>query len=229
VIQYPDNIDGPWEREAYIRNSIQTALKEYSNIKPQDEIIISDIDEIPDVSKIEYSVKFRGTKLLGLDLYHYHLNMQLNNDNAQWIGPVMSEYKYFTSGNDFRRRFRHHHVDPKVPFWIYNLAKSRIESVKYNQQVRIIPDAGWHFSYLGDIKSIVDKIESFKYSQSTYNKFDDEELDKIEKSIKEGKDLFDIGRDFKIVDIDDNLPDYIINNKEKFSEYFISDNSEIHN
>ena len=72
VDKYPENTnDDAWIYERYQRNMIKEGL---TNCKPDDVIIVSDIDEIPNPSKItEYKNK-KGIKVFKQKMYYYFLN-----------------------------------------------------------------------------------------------------------------------------------------------------------
>ena len=77
-----------WERESFQRNTINEGLKEGKN---EDIIIVSDIDEIPNLRKIDFSK---------IDEYVYafsqvHSMYKLNLiRNEKWIGTKLCKKKY---------------------------------------------------------------------------------------------------------------------------------------
>ena len=78
-----------------------------------------------------------------------------------------------------------------------------------------IPNAGWHFSYLGGIDRIKQKLEAYSHIE-----FDTPTVkDNLAKNIAEGKDIF--GRPdhrFELVPIDDSFPKELVNNRDKYKE-----------
>lgn len=79
--------------------------------------------------------------------------------------------------------------------------------------------AGWHFSFLGDIKY---KLESYNHAPE-YNKPPFNTPEHIKKCVSDGKDLFNRKGtrkiDFKFVYDLDYLPEYVLNNMDKFEKY----------
>ena len=63
------------------------------------------------------------------------------------------------------------------------------------------------------------KIRSFAHTEFDEEKFFN--LNNIEASIKQKKDLFHRGYSFKKVELDKNFPDYILKNKNKLEEWII--------
>jgi len=94
----------------------------------------------------------------------------------------------------------------KYPFW-------RID--KYNQEIIY---GGWHFSFLQSPSQILTKIKSFSHGE--FNKDGINEKN-IEEKILRNEDIFERKNKLKKVTIDNSYPDYIINNKEKLSNWII--------
>ena len=90
-----------------------------------------------------------------------------------------------------------------------------------------IDDGGWHFSYIGGAKRVIEKINTFSHQELNSSEFKNE--NKIIKLIKEGKDIFErkkgdpmlMGNEpinIKYVYIDAQFPNYIRMNKRKFKK-----------
>lgn len=73
----------------------------------------------------------------------------------------------------------------------------------------------WHFSFFGGRDRIEDKIHSFSHEE-----YDTKEvIDNIDLALEQNTDLF--SRDYKMIYTDNNnLPKYLLDNKEKFSHWF---------
>ena len=102
--------DNPWSRENFQRNCISLGLKE---ALPEDLIIISDADEIPDlennkIRNIMSNKKYAVFKQLS---FYYKLNMH-NVTLPYWYGSRISYKKYLKSPQWLRDlKFK------KRPFW----------------------------------------------------------------------------------------------------------------
>lgn len=76
---------------------------------------------------------------------------------------------------------------------------------------------GWHFSFLGDIRFISDKINDFSHQEFNNEEFNTPE--KIQEAIENGLDMF--GRDFsfKAFDPEALLPSFILGNQTQYGKY----------
>ncbi|MFC7175736.1 hypothetical protein [Halosegnis marinus] len=221
VVEYPENLTSAWEREYYLRDSIHEALKIKSNISPEDELIISDADEVPRPRAVERGVNTSGIKILSQSLHYYYFNYVLDGGSL-WLGPVMSKYRDLTSPQDFRDRYTQHREDiGGVPERPYLFVLQLLLSVGNQRRVTILPDAGWHFSYIGDVEYMIDKIETFSHTELNEEQFKDRE--RIERAIANGRDLFGEGLRFNAIDVGERLPAYLRVNEAEFSDYLYRD------
>jgi beta-1,4-mannosyl-glycoprotein beta-1,4-N-acetylglucosaminyltransferase len=194
-IKIPDNISVTWDREIYQRNSPIEKIKEISD--NNDLIITSDLDEIPSTEVLEnYKDWFEINSLYHFkqNMYMYYLN---NFKDDKWYGTRVCSLSYLKkrSIDDIRQSTEN---------------EDKLEGF-------IIENAGWHFTYLGGEEQIKYKLESFSHQE--HNNLH------IKSNIKEylNKNLDIFGRNvrYKIVDIDDSYPQYIVENKEKLSRFII--------
>ena len=89
-------------------------------------------------------------------------------------------------------------------------------SKTYEHNYSIIENGGWHFSWIGNAKTIIKKIESTAHTELDQKKIKD--IKNIEAYIDQKKSFVDESN-FKKVDIETNLPSYISQNREKFSQF----------
>ena len=186
--------------EQHQRNSIMKGLK---NCKEDDLIILSDVDEIPDLSKINSFEKKNKYAVFSQKMFGYKINL-LNETENNWHGSKICLKKNFKSPQWLRDlKFK------KYPFW-------RIDKIR---NLQIIENGGWHFAYLQKPENILNKIKSFAHGE--FNKENFTNLENIKKKINMKKDIFNRGITYKKVTIDNSFPKYIIENKEKFKEWII--------
>jgi len=185
--------------EQHQRNSIMKGLK---NCLDDDLIILSDVDEIPDLTKLDQFNKRNKYAVFSQKAFAYKFNL-LNNAENNWHGSKMCLKKHLKSPQWLRNlKFK------KYPFW-------RIDKP---QNIQIIENGGWHFAYLLDSQGISKKIKSFAHGED--NKKDNTDVDKIEKKME--KLLHPTkGFELKKIEIDETFPNYIIENKEKLKEWII--------
>ncbi len=196
-INFNKHIGGESPIEQHQRNSLMEGIK---NASADDFIILSDSDEIPDLTKFSEIKKNKKYIAFSQKMFMYKLNLQ-NLDESNWIGSKITKKKYIKSMQDLRNlKFK------QFPFW-------RID--KINQQIII---GGWHFSYLQTPKQILNKVKSFSHGE-----YNDESLNEknIEEKILKNEDIFNRNIRLKKVPIDESYPDFIIQNKQKFLDWTI--------
>ena len=196
-INFTNHIGGESPVEQYQRNYLIEGLKD---AMPDDYIILSDSDEIPDLTKIPNISKIKKYTAFSQKMYMYKLNLQ-NLGESNWIGSKITKKKYISSMQHLRNlKFKNY------PFW-------RID--KYNLQ---IIQGGWHFSYLQTPDEILTKIKSFSHGE--FNKEDINKND-IQEKILKNEDIFGRETKLKKVNLDESYPEYIVKNKAKFSNWII--------
>ena len=185
-----------WERENYNRNFIVKGLNE---AKPEDYIMISDLDEIPKLTNLKIFEKEKYTAFKQ-KMFYYRFNLH-NLTEPDWIGTKVCKKKYLKSPQWLRNQ-----KVKKYPFW-------RLDKINWN----IIENGGWHFSFVMTDRGIKNKIES--YAHSEFNKKDYKDIKNIKKNISLKKDLF--GRPFKFIKVNaqNKLPKYLSLNKKKFGKF----------
>ena len=186
--------------ERHQRNSIMKGLK---NCSDDDLVVISDVDEIPDLNKLNLFNHKKKYAVFLQKKFDYKLNL-LNETEGDWHGSKICLKKNLKSPQWLRDlKFK------KNPFW-------RIDKIR---DLQIIRDGGWHFSYLQSPDDILKKIVSFSHGEHNVPAFANQK--NIEEKIKMQKNIFDLGFSYRKIDIDHTFPKYIIENKEKLKEWII--------
>lgn len=161
-------------------------------IKTNDVIMLSDVDEIPDLtflSKIK-TTNFYGIKTSLHNFYYYNISCR---KKVKWPGTV------FVSAEIFQNKIN-------FDFELIRNARHSFPLIGKNGDYT---SGGWHFSYFGNIDYIIDKIKSFSHSEYSGEKYTNPE--KIKELIESKKDLFfreDEGEQFESV-VETYLPKYI--------------------
>ena len=197
IEKFPNNLSN-WGRENFQRNYISNGLEE---ARDEDYVIISDVDEIPNLINIKNIDKFKFTAFKQ-KLFYYKLNL-INQSEPFWFGSKMCKKKYL-----------------KYPQWlrkqkVKNYSFWRFFKIKWN----IIDQGGWHFSFLMTAKQIKKKLSSYAHAEYNNNYFKD--LKGINFSIEKGEDLFDRKFKFKKIILDKDFPKYILENKSNFSQWIV--------
>jgi len=197
----PETIKKPHEGgeslvEQYQRNSLMKVLNKAND---DDIIILSDVDEIPDLKKLNLFNK-NNYGVFSQKMFMYKINF-LNIDENNWHGSKICLKKNLKSPQWLRNlKFK------KYPFW-------RIDKP---QNLQIIENGGWHFAYLLDSEKISEKIKSFAHGED--NKKDNTDVDKIEVKMEK---LLHPTKGFELtkVKIDNSFPKYILNNLSYYEKW----------
>ena len=130
----------------------------------------------------------------------YKLNLQ-NLNESNWIGSKITKKKFISTMQNLRNlKFK------EYPFW--RLDKKNLQII----------NGGWHFSFLQTSKQILEKIKSYSHGEFNNGKISESE---IEQKILNNEDIFNRGFKLKKVQLDSSYPEYILNNKQKFSKWLI--------
>tara|TARA_B100002052_G_C15847589_1_gene583320 strand:- start:59 stop:865 length:807 start_codon:yes stop_codon:yes gene_type:complete len=185
--------------EQHQRNSILKGLKKCDD---NDLIILSDVDEIPDLNKLKLFNK-NNYAVFSQKMFIYKLNL-LNMSENNWHGSKICLKKNFKSPQWLRNlKFK------KYPFW-------RIDKPK---NLQIIENGGWHFSYLQKAENISKKIKSFSHGEFNKDHIINEE--NIKHKIEKGEDIFEREHKIKKIEIDSSFPEYILKNKDKLKDWIV--------
>ena len=183
--------------EQFQRNSLLEGIKDSS---PDDFVILSDSDEIPDLSKLKEINPNKKFIAFSQKMFMYKLNLQ-NLDESNWIGSRLTKKKNISSMQDLRNlKFK------KYPFW-------RLD--KYNLQ---IIQGGWHFSFLQTPQQILKKVKSFSHGEFNNDTIN---LKLIEEKIIKNEDIFGRGLTLEKVELNSTYPNFIIKNKNKLLKWII--------
>ncbi|MFD2601443.1 hypothetical protein [Flavobacterium suzhouense] len=201
----------PWKLEFYQRNSILKGLK---GCKLDDVVLISDIDEIPRASVIKEYQEKGIDRIYGLkmDMFMYFFNHKLIYDkesrmtkeesvNGIWFGTAMLPYKLLK----------------QTPV---RIRKTLMRTLRRKQVYDIIPNAGWHFTFMGGFNKIKQKLEAFSHTEYNLDRIKDENF--INDCLCSGKDILGRNMEFQVMPTIESLPEYLKREEvqQKFSEHF---------
>ena len=196
-VDFDKHTGGESPIEQHQRNALMEGVKKAS---PEDLIILSDSDEIPDLTKLSKINNKKKFVAFSQKMFMYKLNLQ-NLEESNWIGSRITKKKNIKSFQDLRNlKFKDY------PFW-------RID--KLNQQ---IINGGWHFSYMQTPSQILNKIKSFSHGEYNNDSLSEKS---IQKKILSNEDIFGRGIRLEKIRIDNTFPEYIIQNLDKYSDWII--------
>ncbi len=201
------------KRENSQRNYILEGLKD---AEPDDMILISDLDEIPNLEQNNLNEINNRLIFFKQKLFYYKFNLML--ESFEWFGTKACRKKLLLSPQWLRNI-----KDKNYPFWRLDTIFSR---TKY-QDICFVENGGWHFSYLKTAKNIEKKLTSYLH----HREYDLKPIgeDGIQKMINNKKPVynlkvdskknkFDGGEELKITSTDE-LPNYIKNNLDKYKNW----------
>ena len=221
------NITNRWDYDYYQKNYILKILKDL-NIDDDDDILISDIDEIPYKNMLTKGISILDNNFI--ILFHlieikYWLNSIPRNE---FIGCFLLKYSKLKKYNDtqleIRNKYCHHRT---------------YDSVKKKNGVHVLKNSGLHLTTMGDFDCKKYKVQSFAH----------EEIDNIENTRLDNKIIYSpilkhnnekyrnetniydwltfnnvtkINKDtFNNIELSDELFDEIKNNRERYINLFL--------
>ena len=210
---YRKSIFNAWKRENLQRNQISVGL---SDAQEEDWVIISDLDEIPNLSGIKLKDINDNLVFFKQDMMYYKFNLRL--ENYTWVGSKACKMKNLESPQWIRDI-----KDRKYNWWRVDTYFSKR---KYSN-ILFVENGGWHFSYLKKPKDIEKKLKSYlhhiDYDMNPVGEKGIQEMINNKKTIynikadqKENK--FDGTNKLNKIDIN-LLPSYILENKDKLKDW----------
>ncbi len=151
--------NGSWYLENEQRNALHLAAK-YMDEK--DMVITGDLDEIPNPAVLKKLKAPDVPFALSMIFHNYYMNCRISKGEKLWNGSIVSNGKTFFEN---------------TPQQLRNNRNS------YKQ----IKKGGWHFSYLGGVEKIKDKLQAFAHTEFNKPEYFDEAH--ILASLENGQDV----------------------------------------
>ena len=212
------DIDGKYIFNAYKRENAQRNLisQGLKNASLDDLIIISDVDEIPNLEKINFNKIKNEILVFRQDMFYYKFNLKLSN--FKWTGSKACKMKKLISPQWLRNI-----KDKKFAFYRIDTFFS---STKY-RNLKFIEDGGWHYTNMKNAKEIEHKLRSYLHHQEF--EANHINLEQIEKIIKSKKAIYNVNADKRqgkfgegpqLIKINsDKIPNYLKNNPQIYSKW----------
>jgi beta-1,4-mannosyl-glycoprotein beta-1,4-N-acetylglucosaminyltransferase len=201
------------KRENLQRNTI---FKGLSSASLNDLIIISDVDEIPNLENNNIKEIDNKIILFKQKFFYYKFNLKL--DNFSWHGSKACKKKYLISPQWLRNI-----KDKKYPFWRFDTLLSN----KRYQNIKIIENGGWHFSNVKTPADIEKKMKTYLH----HREYDLNPIGKrkISEIIEDKKPIYNLKTDMKsnkfdlteklVVSDMSELPYYVQKNIDKYKNW----------
>jgi beta-1,4-mannosyl-glycoprotein beta-1,4-N-acetylglucosaminyltransferase len=201
------------KRENLQRNTISKGLV---SAEPEDLIIISDVDEIPNLEQNNIKTIKNKIILFKQKFFYYKFNLKMND--YVWHGSKACKKKNLISPQWLRN------IKSKIyPFWRIDVLFSK----KKQRNMKFINNGGWHFSNIKTPADIQKKMQTYLHHREyDLNPIGEKRISEI---IKEKKPIYNLKTDMKnnkfdlserlIVADTDELPYYIQNNINKYKDW----------
>jgi len=163
--------DYSWKIENNQRNEIAKGLSSL-DLDDNDQILISDLDEIPNIETLKKVMPVEWVFTLEMDFYYFTL---YNKIKKNWKKSKILNYKTFIEKFNSSPQYVRDSVDYR-----------KILNFRFDRNV--IKDGGWHFSYFGDVDFIQNKIRNFAHFEFDNEKYFNAK--NILNSINNGVDLY---------------------------------------
>ena len=202
-----------YKRDHFQRNHISNGIKDADQ---NDVIIISDIDEIPNLEKLDLNKIQNDLILFNQKMCYYKFNLYQKNYN--WNGSRACKKKNLISPQWIRD------IKPKkYPKWRLD---TYFSNHKYSN-ICFINNGGWHFSYLNTPELIEQKPTSYTHHRE-YD-LNPIGIENIEDRIRNKMSVYNLSSDkrenqfaqgVKLEIMENNdLPSYISHNLKKYEEW----------
>ena len=200
-------------RENYQRNFIINGL---SKAEDEDWIIISDLDEIPNLEVNNLKDSKNNFVFFNQLMIYYKLNLYLQD--FPWVGSKACKKKYLKSPQWLRNI-----KDRIYPWWRLDI----LFSEKKFSDIKLYQNGGWHFSYIKNPKDIEKKLKS--YLHHTEYELNPIGSNKISELIRERKTVYNLKADMRSNKFQEGnllqklnmslLPSYVNENLDKYLEW----------
>jgi len=201
------------KRENFQRNIISQGVVDADD---NDWILISDLDEIPNLKKNDLKKLESPLVFFKQHMIYYKFNLML--ENYSWLGTKACKKKNLKTPQWLRNI-----KDRPYPWWRIDTYFSNVKYIN----IKIIEHGGWHFSYIKNPEDIEKKLKSYLH----HREYDVNPIgvESIREMINNRETIYDLkadkrsnkfGGNNKLIKINlDLLPDYISENKDKFSKW----------
>ena len=200
-------------RENGQRNFILNGLEDANE---EDLILISDVDEIPNLENLEIGNINQKIIMFKQEMFYYKFNLKLPNFN--WTGTKACKKKYLKSPQWLRNI-----KDRKYSLYRFDVLFSQTKFI----DLKIIENGGWHFTNLKSAEEIEHKLRSYLH----HREFDVNpiSINEINNIIKNKIAIYDLTLDKRTQKIGhgkklekyplDRLPKFLQDNLHNYQEW----------
>ena len=201
-----------------IEQSYDSMIKGIDDAKEEDLILLSDNDEIPNLSSFSIEDLKKTDYVIFKQLFFYY-KFNLFYDRIPWFGTKGCKKKKLKNFSTIRNI-----KNKRYPFWRLDTYFSNVKQTN----LKIIEKGGWHFTNIKTPEELFEKFSNFGH----HDEFEQANLDvdKIKEKVSNNEVFYDHLADkgssdrwsdnYKLKKIDlKYLPKYLIENSEKFKDW----------
>jgi len=200
-------------RENRQRNFILNGLEKAND---EDLILVSDVDEIPNLESLDFKKIKEKIILFQQDMFYYKFNLKL--PNLIWAGTKGCKKKYLKSPQWLRNI-----KDKKFGFFRLDTIFSKTKYIN----IKFITNGGWHFTNIKTASEIEYKLKSYLH----HREFDSNPLSKneIKKIMTDKKAIYNLKTDKRSNKFGDGeklenypldkLPEFLQNNIDNYRDW----------
>jgi beta-1,4-mannosyl-glycoprotein beta-1,4-N-acetylglucosaminyltransferase len=219
VDDLPDS-DDAWLLDNFQRNCLGRGLM---NCRPDDWVLISDLDEIPRASvveKLSREVPFHDSFFS--NAVHGALSSKLTQKIFHRKGLKRLLRKNHPFVWRFEQRLYRHFMNCLSPEKLCGTRMLRYRDFTCAEEIRYsgyktVKDGGWHFSYMGGVERIREKIGAYCHQEYNTPEFTAPEI--VAERINTGRSLFGFEEKLQFVPLDNTFPHYLVEHPEKFADW----------
>lgn len=170
-----------WHNEHTQRRAIDQGFEQL-NLKDNDIIMVSDVDEIPDINLLRAYLSMPDPKkdiLLQQNVHVY----SIENIAGMCTSTKVVPYKIYGDKYRYDCEF--------VRMW---------SAINHQEQQLVAANGGWHLTYFGDKNFVHNKLANFAHQEFNNEYFNTKDI--IEEKIKTHKSLQ--GKDLQVVPVSEN-------------------------
>jgi len=197
-------------------HQIEKTKEGIQNANSEDTIIVSDLDEIPNLEKINLNAIKEKLIFFKQKMYYYKLNLFYKS--LPWFGSKACKKKHFESPQWLRTI-----KNKKYPIWRLDTIFSKN---KYSN-IFFVEDGGWHFTNIRKAEDLEKKLQGFLHHVDYENS--GLKLEDLKTIMKEKRVMYNHSLDKKVEKWGlgekliktkiEEMPSYVLENLEKYKTW----------
>lgn len=215
----PDTADA-WEVQRMQRNCIGRGL---AQCRPDDWVLVSDLDEIPRASAVEKAARENPFKT---DPFSNAVHATLNSAFIRSIFHRKGFRQRLRRNHPYVLKFEQDHycyfLNCRSAVISYGTRMMRYRDFSCAEELRytgykIVKNGGWHFSWMGGVERMQKKMAACSHREHDQPQFNSPEH--IIRAINAGRSLFEDKVKLEFIPLNDSFPRDVVGHPEKYSQW----------